>query len=119
MSDFNDAMLEMGENDPDVAELFEPFMDTFAAVVSNSIENAGMIFTTDMLIAVLSAFGAFFMFRLKKQGFWIYLSAKVASLISVFIFIGVNVASVIWASFGGFIGLIVIALYAINLKRMK
>ena len=119
MTEFNDAMAEMGEDDPEVAKFFEPFMDTFATVASNSLENAGMIFATDMLIAILSAFGAFFMFRLKKQGFWIYLSAKVVSLLSVFVFIGVNVASVMWVSFGSFIGLIVVALYAINLKHMN
>jgi len=117
-STYNEMMMQISEDDAEMAKFFEPFISAFASVATNSIKNAGAILGTDILTALLSAIGAFFMFKLRKQGFWIYLGAKVLSLASVFLFLGVNIATVSIVAFSGFVGLIFVAFYAMNLKFM-
>ncbi|HKK39187.1 MAG TPA: hypothetical protein VJ949_07205 [Cryomorphaceae bacterium] len=115
----NDAMAEMAEDSPEAAEMMEGFMMAASSTVSNAIDNAGWIALTDLLVALLSAFGAYLMFKLRKSGFWIYVVAKVLGLISVFAFLGVNLLTAAGVSFAGFIGLILIILYGVNLKHMS
>lgn len=115
----NEAMASMAEEDPEIAKMMEGFMLAASNVISNALDNAGWIATTDVLVALLSAFGAYLMFSMKKMGFWLYLGAKVASLISVLAFLGINVLTIGIVSIAAFIGAIVVVLYAVNLKRME
>ncbi|MFT6996282.1 MAG: hypothetical protein ACJAQ4_000021 [Cryomorphaceae bacterium] len=115
----NDAMSQIGEDDAEVAEMLEGVMLATTDTVSSARDNAGLIATTDLLVALLSAFGAFMMFKLRKTGFWVYVLAKVLGLISVLAFLGVNVLTIVVVSFAGFIGLIMAILYAVNRKHMS
>lgn len=115
----NETMTQMAEDSPEAAEMMQGIMMAASDMLSRAIENAGLIATTDLLVAILSAFGAFLMFKLRKQGFWIYVTAKVLSLASIFAFLGVNVLTIGVVSFAGFIGLIMIVLYGINRKHMS
>jgi hypothetical protein len=117
-SSFADIMNEMAEEDPKVARMIEPYLVQIGEFVSRVAQNSGKITLTDMFTALLSAFGAFLMFRLRKMGFWIYLGAKVISLISILIFAGVNFFTIGVVVLSGFISLIVAVLYMINLKHM-
>jgi TctA family transporter len=108
----------MAEEDPDAAKMMEGFMKSASDMVSKAIENAGWIASFELIVALLSAFGAFLMFRLRKTGFWIYLVAKVLGILTILLFMGVNILTVSIASFALFVGLIMIVLYAVNLKHM-
>jgi hypothetical protein len=115
----NDAMAQMAEDSPEAAEMMEGFMMAASDIISKAIDNAGWIASSDLLVALLSAFGAFLMFKLRKMGFWVYVGAKVLGLVSILAFLGVNVLTMGVASIAGFIGLIMAILYAVNLKRMS
>lgn len=118
-SALNDAMSQIAEDSPETAEMLEGVMLATTDTVSSAMDNAGLIATTDLLVALLSAFGAFLMFKLRKTGFWVYVLAKVLGLIAVLAFLGVNVLTIIFVSFAGFIGLIMAILYAVNRKHMS
>ncbi|MFT6174123.1 MAG: hypothetical protein ACJAZC_001784 [Cryomorphaceae bacterium] len=118
-SALNDAMSQIAEDSPETAEMLEGVMLATTDTVSSAMDNAGLIATTDLLVALLSAFGAFLMFKLRKTGFWVYVLAKVLGLIAVLAFLGVNVLTIIVVSFAGFIGLIMAILYAVNRKHMS
>ena len=115
----NETMAGMAEADPNIAEMLEGFMMSIGETVSNTIDNAGWIATMELLVALISAFGAYLMFKLRKLGFWVYLIAKVLGLIAVLAFLGVNMFTMIFVSFAGFIGLIFIIFYGVNLKHMS
>lgn len=115
----NDAMAQVAEDSPEAAEMMEGFMMAASDVISSAIDNAGWIATMDLLVAILSAFGAFLMFKLRKMGFWIYVGAKVLSLVSILAFLGVNVLTMGVVSIAGFVGLIMAILYAVNRKHMS
>jgi hypothetical protein len=59
------------------------------------------------------------MFKLRKQGFWVYVFAKVLGLASILVLLGVNILTMGVASIAGFVGLIIVILYAINRKHMS
>jgi len=118
-NDLNDMMAEIAEDDPKIAEMLEGFIRGASQMISNGIENAGWIATMGVLVAILSAFGAFLMFKLRKLGFWVYVIAKILGLISILAFLGVNIFTLAYLSFAGFIGLILIILYGVNLKHMS
>lgn len=115
----NDAMMEIAEEDPNTAQMLEGFMTSVSETVSKQIEFAGWIALTDILVAILSALGAFFMFKLRKTGFLIYVGAKILSLISILAFVGVNILTMGMVTIGGFVGLIMVVLYAVNRKHMS
>jgi hypothetical protein len=118
-SSINDAMSQMAETDPESAEMVEGFMMDLSDMLSNGIKNAAWIAITDLLVAILSAFGAFLMFKLRKPGFWIYVLAKVGGIASVLAFLGVNIVTMGAASLAGFVGLIMVIMYGINRKYMS
>lgn len=70
--------------------------------------------------AVLCLAGAFMMWRLKKTGFYLYLAGTLVGIISPFvIFGGSNFMAIISSVIIGFIGLIFVILYGVNLRFMK
>lgn len=118
-STINDMMSSMADEDPEAAKVMEGFMRAASDMVAKSIENAGWIASFEILVALLSALGAYMMFNLRKQGFWLYVFAKVLGILTILIFMGVNILTASVASFALFVGLIMVALYAINLKHMS
>lgn len=115
----NEMMMEIARESPEAADMMEGVMMAATEMMTNSIENAGLIVFSAVLVALLSAFGAYRMFQLKKQGFWIYITAKGIGLITPIIFLGANILVFLGLAFSAFIGLIMVVLYAVNLKRMS
>ncbi|MGB6036363.1 MAG: hypothetical protein WBG42_08840 [Cryomorphaceae bacterium] len=118
-SSINDAMSQMAEADAESAKMVEGFMMAASDMISNGIKNAGWIAITDLLVAILSALGAFLMFKLRKPGFWLYVVAKVVGVASVLAFLGVNIVTMGAASLAGFVGLIMVIMYGVNRKYMS
>jgi len=70
--------------------------------------------------AVLCLAGAIMMWKLKKTGFYLYVAGTLLGIISPFvIFGGSNIISILSSVVIGFIGLIFVVLYGVNLKYMK
>lgn len=70
--------------------------------------------------AILCLAGAFMMWNLKRKGFYLYLAGTLIGIISPFVVFGSNNFIAILSSVViGFIGLIFLILYGVNLKHMK
>lgn len=72
-----------------------------------------------MLLSVLGLFGVWQMWNLKRLGFWLYLVAAVVGLVFPLYFLGGGLLAMLGLGFMGFITLVFIVLYAINLKHMR
>ena len=58
------------------------------------------------------------MWNLKKSGFWMYRLASVASLLVPVFFLGGGMMTLLSVGIGGFITIVFVILYAVNLKHM-
>ena len=71
------------------------------------------------IAALFTLAGAFFMFRLRKPGFYLYIIGIAIGIAVPFYIYSGNLLAIGLAAFSSFFGLIFIALYALNLKSMK
>lgn len=71
------------------------------------------------IAALFTIAGAFFMFRLRKPGFYLYIIGIAIGIAVPFYIYSGNMLAIGLAAFSSFFGLIFIALYALNLKSMK
>ncbi len=70
--------------------------------------------------AILCIAGAFMMWNLKRNGFYLYMAGTLVGIISPFVVFGSNNFIAILSSVViGFIGLVFVILYGVNLKHMK
>lgn len=71
------------------------------------------------IAALFTLAGAFFMWRLRKFGLFIYIIGIAIGIVVPFYIYGNNLLAVGLNGFSSFFGLVFIALYALNLKSMK
>lgn len=71
-----------------------------------------------LLNSVLCLLGALLMWNLRRSGFYIYTIATIISIIVPFVMFGNNFLTTISAGVVGFIGVLFIIFYAMNLKSM-
>lgn len=113
---------EVGEalNDADEnsAQLMETVMAAVSQTVTNAIENAFILSFIEILVALLSGLGAYWMWSLRKNGFWIYTAAKVVGVAVPMFFLGFNIVTVAYYGFALFVGIVFIILYATTRKHM-
>lgn len=69
-------------------------------------------------LALLSLIGVWQMWNLKKSGFYLYVLASLGGLAVPLIFLGGGLLALMSVGIGGFIALVFIILYALNLKHM-
>lgn len=69
--------------------------------------------------ALFTLAGAFFMWRLRRYGFYIYIIGIAIGIVVPFYIYGNNLLAIGINGFSSFFGLVFIALYALNLKSMK
>lgn len=96
----------------------------FAKKMMNSLntspENIKKGALSSTLAAILCIAGAIMMWNLKKTGFYLYVAGTLVGIISPFvIFGGGNFIAILSSALIGFIGLIFVILYGVNLKYMK
>lgn len=71
------------------------------------------------IAALFTLAGAFFMWRLRKFGLFIYTIGIAIGIIAPFYIYGNNLLAIGISAFSSFFGLIFIAMYALNLKSMR
>lgn len=69
--------------------------------------------------AIFTLAGALLMWRLRRVGFYLYITGIVIGIIVPFYLYGNNLVAVGIAVFSGFFGLVFIALYALNFRALK
>lgn len=89
------------------------------ALAEKSVENAKPIGYSGIALSLLSLLGVWWMWNLKKAGFWVYVLATVVGLITPIIFLGGGMMTILGVGFMGLFSLVFIILYAVNLKHMQ
>jgi len=73
-----------------------------------------------LMANILTLGGAYLMFQLRKQGFWMYVVGTALAVLTPLIIYGAsNLVSIMMTVSIGFVGVIFAVLYAMNLKHMK
>lgn len=93
-------------------------MDSAMELAERSAENARSLGLSNIILSLLSLFGVWQMWNLRKSGFWIYVLAGIAGLVLPVIFLGGGMMALTTVGIGGFFTLLFIVLYAVNLKYM-
>jgi len=87
-------------------------------VLEKTQENLVPMTAANVIFALFSLLGIFLMFKLKKNGFYLYSVVNLFWMLVPVYFIGMEVGMMTLAMGGGFTILFII-LYAVNLKHMK
>jgi len=93
-------------------------MDSAMEITERAAANAKPIGIAGIIVALVSLLGVWQMWNLKKSGFWLYLLASIAGLVVPLVFLGGSMMAIASVGFAGFISLVFIILYAVNLKHM-
>lgn len=94
-------------------------MDSAMEITEKAAENAKPIGISGIVLSLLSLFGVWQMWNLKKSGFWLYLLASVVGLALPVYFLGGSMVAIASVGVVGFFSLVFIILYAVNLKYMS
>ena len=71
------------------------------------------------ITSILCLIGALLMWKLRRPGFYIYTLGTILSIIIPFYMFGSNLITNLSGGFMGFIGILFVIFYAMNLKSMK
>lgn len=99
-------------------EMTTRLMDSAHEVGVKGIENAKPIGIAGVVLSLLSLFGVWQMWNLKKSGFWLYLLATIGGLAVPLVYLGGGMLALASVGFVGFFSVIFVILYAVNLKHM-
>ena len=120
---WQDISNQMGEAmssaDSSSQEMATQIMDAFSSMMQRGIANAMTLGLVAIAASVLSILGAYWMFKLKKIGYYTYIVAKVIGIIIPLIIFGVNILTIIMYGFIVVIAVLFIVLYGINKKYMR
>lgn len=109
----------MSDADESTAKIMEKLMGDVQVTMEKTLENSGWLSLVSLMVALVSAYGAYEMFHLRRRGFSMYVAAKFAGLVLPLVIIGFNIVTGITSSFALLFGLFFIALYAMNRKHMR
>jgi ABC-type multidrug transport system permease subunit len=108
--------LQRNKNNDEGARLAKKMVNSISASPDNIRQGA----MANIAAAILCLAGAFMMWKLKRTGFYLYLAGTLVGIISPFvIYGGSNIVSILSSVVIGFVGLIFVILYGVNLKYMK
>lgn len=105
--------------DPNTAKFLESFMGSLSKTIEKTIENANMLGFITIIVALLSAYGAFLMYKLNRKGFTVYVGAKIIGIVLPLAILGFNMVTGFAFGFSAFIGMIFVILYGVNRKHMS
>lgn len=92
--------------------------ETFSASLE-MVEHASTLALISILGALLSLTGAFLMFRLKRNGYYLYTLAQLLLILAPMALVGFNFVTGASAIITGVFALLFIVLYGVNLKHLK
>ncbi len=114
-ADMEQARADLGANADGFAGRM---LDSGMEITQKAAENAMPIGIAGIILALISIFGVWQMWNLKKSGFWLYVLAAIGGLIVPLVFLGASMLALFSVGFGAFVSLIFIILFAVNLKYM-
>lgn len=108
------SMMGDVEDNSLATQMLQSTMETFQTTAIHAKEIA----TMNLVLSLMSLLGAILMFNQRRLGFYFYAVAQVLMLFVIPYFAGFSMMTVIGTVGSGFITLIFIILYAVNLKHM-
>ncbi|MBP8822943.1 MAG: hypothetical protein KBH07_04825 [Flavobacteriales bacterium] len=116
------ARVEMEQARADLGEqasgLPGKMLDSAMDLAEKTAANATPIGISTIVLSLISLFGVWQMWNLRKNGFWLYVLSSVAGLATTVYFLGGSMVAILSVGFAGFFSLVFIILYAVNLKHM-
>ena len=98
---------------------FSSIMSSSLEVLQTTIMHGKAIYSLAALCAVISLIGAFMMYKLKRNGFYLYAIAQIGQLFILPIYSGWNSVVLISMAMSGFLALVFIILYSLNYSKLK
>ena len=92
---------------------FSSIMSSSLEVLQTTIMHGKAIYSLAALCAVISLIGAFMMYKLKRNGFYLYAIAQIGQ------YSGWNNVVLISMAMSGFLALVFIILYGLNYSKLK
>ncbi|MBT8327921.1 MAG: hypothetical protein KJP21_09370 [Bacteroidia bacterium] len=117
--EMDEAMDEIEENE-DMSDSQKEFLENIFGDITEAItpENIRKSSLVNIISCLLTLFGAILMWQLKRVGYFAYIAGILVMVIGMaVVFEGVVGLAV--AGMTGFIGVVFIVLYGVNLKHMK
>jgi hypothetical protein len=106
-----------GKNDAGTQMAEKMVNSMTSAFTAENLKKTGI---ASIIGALFCLAGAFLMWQLKKNGFYLYIAGTLIGIISPFIIYGTNnFMSIITSVMVGFVGIVFVILYGVNLKHMK
>ena len=94
-------------------------MTSSLEVLQTTIMHGKAIYSLAALCSVVSLIGAFMMYKLKRNGFYLYVIAQIGQLFILPVYSGWNSVVLISMALSGFWALVFIILYAFNYSKLK
>ena len=94
-------------------------MTSSLEVLQTTIMHGKAIYSLAALCSVDSLIGAFMMYKLKRNGFYLYVIAQIGQLFILPVYSGWNSVVLISMAMSGFWALVFIILYALNYSKLK
>jgi hypothetical protein len=111
------ADIQKSKKDDAGSKFAEKMVNSMAVFTPENLKKSGI---AESLAALFCLAGAFLMWQLKKKGYYVYIAGTLIGIISPFIIYGSNnMMSVISSIMVGFVGIIFVILYGVNLKDMR
>ncbi|MFB0998559.1 MAG: hypothetical protein QMC28_07675 [Flavobacteriales bacterium] len=102
----------------ETAEIMGDMTSSIQLMAEENIENHTLFSSISLISILLSLFGAFMMFNMKKTGFHLYLGSKIIGLIPLMFYTLSGLVVGYYILFG-FFTLAFVIMYAVNLKHLK
>lgn len=110
-------MEKSGKNDAGTQMAEKMVNSMSSAFTAENIKKTGI---ASIVGALFCLGGAFLMWQLKRNGFFLYIAGTLIGIISPIIIYGTdNLMSIITSVMVGFLGIVFVILYGVNMKHMK
>ncbi len=93
-------------------------MEQGMVMAEQAAEQARPLGITGLVLSLISLYGVWLMWNLRKQGFWFYTLAAILGVIVPLFFLGFSTVAIMGLGVGALISIVFIILYAVNLKYM-
>lgn len=109
----------MAGADPEMRTYLINALDAMQAMMQTGIDHALTLSLAEIVAASLSILGAFWMFKLRKKGFYTYIIAKIIGVAVPLAIFGFNILTGALYGFVALMGIVFIILYSINRKALN
>ncbi len=110
-------MVDSANNKVEETPIEKKMKNSFKEIITR--ENIERRAIGDFIAALFTLLGAILMWKLKRNGFYIYIVGVIINIATPFYLYGNDFVAVGLSMFSGFFGLVFIALYALNFKSLK